>query len=244
MIGASRHHISVGGAAGNGLLNGLVSYWKLDEASGTLYDSHGSNDSTTEIGITYGTTGKIDDSITSTSGDYVSMGDVLDFDYNEPFTFSAWLKQASDATGFQVWCSKYQRLPNRGYVFGRFNNNFTFNLRQNDSFNRLDMTSSLSGAAADGWYHLVITYDGSADPTGVKFYKNGVVDTSPTTNYDTLTTTTTNTGAFNISSRQNGNSSWVGDIDELGVWNVELSSSDVSDLYNSGSGLSYDNFTS
>ena len=30
----------------NGLLTGLVSYWELDEANGTRYDAHGTNDLT------------------------------------------------------------------------------------------------------------------------------------------------------------------------------------------------------
>lgn len=48
-----------------------------------------------------------------------------------------------------------------------------------------------------------------------------------------------NTTKLFLGTASNGAGDWVGRVDEFGIWNRTLSASEVSDLYNSGSGLAY-----
>ena len=83
-----------------------------------------------------------------------------------------------------------------------------------------------------GWYHVVMTFDG----TNLKLYVNGdLKDTNSNSNYST----TDQTGVFSIGRRADTQTLYYnGKIDEVTLWNTALSASAVTALYNSGSGLS------
>ena len=82
-----------------------------------------------------------------------------------------------------------------------------------------------------GWYHVVMTFDG----TNLILYVNGdEKDTNSNSNYST----TNQNGVFSIGRRDDTNSLYYnGIIDEVAFWNTALSANAVSTLYNSGSGL-------
>ena len=228
----------------NGLLTGLESYFKLDEASGTLVDSHGSNDSTSTSNVTYGATGIINDGLSfSGTTSYTSHGDVLDFDSTDPHSFSMWINPDADGT-LEIPLSKYDTSGRRGYfVYLDANDKPFYTLRNNDSTNLLTAAATTATIkAADGLVHLVVTYDGSEAASGVTIYVDGS-SVSLTTVKDSLSATSINSAPFNISSRNDGSNSFDGVVDEVGVWSRELSSTDVTNLYNSGSGLAYGDFT-
>ena len=85
------------------------------------------------------------------------------------------------------------------------------------------------------WYHIVVTYNTS---TGWKLYQNGTLKDS-NSNIETIKTPgTLNTNYIGwVDSGTNRH--WDGLIDEIAVWDKELSSSEVTELYNSGDGLQY-----
>ena len=110
--------------------------------------------------------------------------------------------------------------------------------------NRLSILSPANGMPADGsWYHIVVVYDGAA---------NGLVTSSYTLkiyiNGSEVTTSEFGTQGNGLSDSEGPiNPNYVGFgrnpggfylreslIDEFGYWNQELSSSQVSSLYNSG----------
>ncbi len=87
------------------------------------------------------------------------------------------------------------------------------------------------------WYHLAVTYDGSINPTGLKTYINGNL-TTPVSNARSSTNFTSfNTGPsknFEIGART-GNSRYNQQLmDEVAIFNSELSATNISDIYNSG----------
>jgi len=232
-------------AASNGLLTGLESYYKLDEASGTIADSHGANDSTTETSLTYGATGIINDCIDfNGSSSDIGFGNVHDYDgYSDPMSVSMWVRH--DSIGAQqVWCGKQlntspydgwsMRVTPTGKVDWLFR---TDDSPQSDAIH-VTSTAALSSST---WYHLVFAYDGSADVSGMTIYIDGSV-AATTTIYNSMTGTTNTTADFYIGSRDGSASFMNGTIDEVGIWSRELSSADVTALYNSGSGLAYSNF--
>ena len=86
--------------------------------------------------------------------------------------------------------------------------------------------------AGGGWYHVVLTFDG----TNLILYVNGdEKDTNSNSNYST----TNQTGVFSIGRRHDTQALYYnGKIDEVTLWNTALSSNAVAALFNSGTGLS------
>ena len=84
------------------------------------------------------------------------------------------------------------------------------------------------------WYHIVVTYDGSSTGAGLKMYVNNNLTTSGSPDFttsDSVSSYDFAIGAIRHSPFSNGHD---GRIDELAVWNSELSSSNVAAIYNSG----------
>ncbi len=89
----------------------------------------------------------------------------------------------------------------------------------------------------DSWQHLVLTYNGSTNASGVIIYVNGTSVGGMNIDADTLDTNFTFWDTF--IGGGGGVNTFNGSIDEFGIWNVTLSASEVSDLYNNGAGLSF-----
>ena len=169
--------------------------------------------------------------------DYVTMGTgTLEFNRTTPFTFSLWIKphQAEFSAiigntfnggfyqGYMIWqqvdganVALYCRLRKDPSHFVQFETTSTFSLNQ--------------------WYHIAMTYDGTGVNTGLKMYVNGVNQAGTRSGTMTIDLNwSRNTIPFNIGSRMNGDKPFNGVIDEVGVFNSELSASDVTSIYNSG----------
>lgn len=83
------------------------------------------------------------------------------------------------------------------------------------------------------WHHLLGTYDGTTNANGIKLYVDGVLNvqgTASSTGINSFTATEPTIGATT------GGGSWrfEGNIDEVAVWDSELSASDVSTIYGTG----------
>ena len=80
----------------------------------------------------------------------------------------------------------------------------------------------------DTWYQVAATYDGTTQ----RFYVNG--------NFDASAVRDLNTGSGNVKIGKQPDWSgayFKGEIDEVGIWDKALTATEISALYNSGSGL-------
>jgi len=228
---------------------GLVSHWILDEASGTRFDSHGSNDLTDNNTVTSTTDGSdtvavFDDS----NSEYLSITDAAQSGL-EPtdFTMSAWYKMdrlPSTATkqSMGIMGKKAETGTNESY-------NFNFNDFDNDlevSFGNSSgkdniRTSSPFAASGDvsNWVHLMITYDNSTRT--IKIYKNGS-EVVNSTNTSGSTPTLNSASEFSLGRGNYSDSTayFAGRMKHVSVWNVVKTTTDVQDVYNSGTPLNYD----
>ena len=226
------------------LSSGLVSYWKLDESSGTTtYDAHGSNNGTVmgpaigqnvkELGSSYYFDG---------SNDYVSIPNSSSLDITgTAISLSVWIYTTS-SNGTQVIFSKIVQQDAHPYPY------FQYNLQLYYSSSKLYPRFLLSiggnyyyasdvnyNITSNTWHHIVGTYDGST----MRLYVDGAINATKSV-----------TGSIDHYSAPvyigvNGalNEAFKGYIDETGVWNRTLSASEVSTLYNMGTGMSYENIT-
>jgi hypothetical protein len=218
---------------------GCVAYYTLNEASGDALDSVAGNDGTPS-GVTYGATGKIGDAYTFDGiNDYVSMGDVLDFNYDEEFSISAWVK-CDTLLRLNTIAAKLEGASNyRGWQFYIASDN-KINLAFIDTLSNLTSFSSPAVISSTGvWYHVAATKPVSAT-TGWKIYLNGVSQTLADDSVGTLASSTLNAVDLSIGGRSTIVDGYFdGEIDEVALFDTALTAAQITELYNSGTGKTY-----
>ena len=115
-------------------------------------------------------------------------------------------------------------------------------IQDNKIFFRLRSTNNafffIKGTVAipnETWTHYVVTYDGSQSVSGMKLYKNGSAESVTTSTSGTVTRFANQALPFNLGTRDDDpNIAYSGIMDEVSAYNVELSASAVSTIYNSG----------
>ena len=225
--------------SGNPLWDGLQAYYTADN---TPNDALGNYNGTLTNGATYGT-GIINQGFSFDGvNDYVNLGNNLDFDGSTPFTFNAWVNKS--ASKFHSIISKQGSSPNyTGYIF-RINQSGAGKLElliNNVSSTNWIYCSSTTAYTNGAYSMLTVTYDGSQDANGVTFYINGV-DAGLAITANNLTLSASNSNDCTLGAAPLGGNNYMnGLVDEVGIWDRELTASEVTELYNSGSAKQYPN---
>lgn len=224
------------------LIDNLISYWKLDESSGNAEDIHSTNDLTNNNTVTY-TTGKINNGADFESGSSqsLSVADNASLSITGALSISCWVNFESLPTGaIRALVSKYDSAGQQSFLFGYREDTGPTGLHvrltddgTTDKAYLWSWTPSLST-----WYHVVMVYDPSqATATDrVITYINGSSQGVGTESWDA--SIYDSTASFRLGATDDGNY-FDGIIDEVGIWNKVLSSTEVTSLYNSGNGLAY-----
>ena len=226
------------------LTDSLVSYWKFNETSGDAADSHGANTLTNTNTATY-STGHINNAcyLAEASNQYFAVGDTASLDITGDISMSCWVYLAN--------ITEQMLFMNKSNWDGGSNIAYVFYI---DGASKLTVDLSSDGSQAVGSYHretqstasvsattwTMVTATFDVDTNNVDLYVNGSVVTS---------TQTYGTGVSGIhNSNQDlsiggaataANDKLDGRMDECGIWSRTLTSGEVSELYNAGSGLSY-----
>lgn len=210
--------------------NGLVGYWKMDEATNTSRsDLSGNGNTLTEttgddidgVGGQFGNAGDFENS--TSEAEYLLITDAgqMGLDITGNITLCAWIKPES--------------LPGSSIV-GKFNSpNLAYNLQLTtngriqfylspDGTDYSNSSSSLVSAISTGvWSHVCGTYDGNLMRVFVNGQQNG-------------TSTSYSSGTYNGSAEFRIGGAWGdyfdGIIDETRVYNRTLTPSEISELYN------------
>ena len=224
---------SLGDAAPATLLNDLVAYWKLDEASGARADSAGAN-TLTDNNTVLGATGKIGlgalfaaattEYLSSADNAALSMGD---FD----FTIGLWFNATTSLTQ-RTLIAKGDGNTSNATEYALY---LTVGSLQFDVMNG-SATGSIASAALSlsTWYYALAWYDATANTVNLKINNVAVTPVSyGGGSYDS-------THPFNIG-RWPVFNLWYYDgiIDEVGIWKRKLTDAEQTALYNSGNGRSW-----
>lgn len=167
--------------------------------------------------------------------DYVLCGGggIYNKDRFDTFSISAWVKP-TNFTAINIIVAK--RLDSG--VFPGYQLSLTtaglpsFTLDNNNASNAIGVTSN-GGIALNNWTHVCVTYDGSSNASGVKFYISGVLQTN-TIAINNLTASATSAGTFCIGARSGSSAYFPGKIDEVSFWNSTLSAAQVGEIYGTG----------
>jgi hypothetical protein len=223
------------------LSTNLVSYWKLDEASGDAADSKGSN-TLSNIGTMTYATGKINNGAVIATGKYLKILDAAQtgLDLSGDFTLGFWVKFNSlpGVEGEMYFINKYGGSSGTdSYLLELYNAGGTLELygvtcADGSTPHAAEQSWTPSTAT---WYYVNMVYTASAHT--VKFYINGsaisvAIDVTDTSIYN-------GTAPFVVGAYNNGSNTLDGIMDEIGVWSRVLSETEIYTLYNSGRGLQY-----
>lgn len=226
-----------GGGIRLGLKRKLEAYWKLEEASGTRYDSHGNhaltdNNTVTQATGIRGSAGQF----TAANSEYLSELDTTGLSLGtSDFTIAAWCY--IDSTG----ANRFIVAKNDGIAAATSE----FLLYYDNAATRFKFTVYHSGASttatADSlgapstatWYFIVAAHKNTGDVLSIEA-NGGAADTVAFTAAPNDTAT-----AFTIGAAANAGSPFNGRIDEVAVWRRVLTAKEIAYLYNGGVGRTY-----
>lgn len=225
------------------VIDNLIGYWSLDEASGNALDAHGSNDLTETSGTIASATGKVGNARDFEAADtelflHSSNADLTTGDID--FSIALWINAESLPGGSAV----YDYLAKFGLSAG---GQAEYLIGYNDATDRhrivvrnaadsanVTLEAANAGAASTAtWYFIVAWHDSVNNTLNIQV-NNGTVDSVSHT-----VGVNSGTDAFAIGARSNSTSFFDGLIDEVGFWKKCLGSDERTWLYNSGNGRSY-----
>ena len=172
------------------------------------------------------------------TGDYIDCTDNDMFSFgngatDSPFSISAWIKM-DDTSGFRIF-NKYAGTTTE-YSFGTGGAEklqfFIFD-GANTFFNRARLYNTILNTGQ--WYHVVATYSGvggSNAQDGMKIYVDGVKVDDTTISAGAYTAMNNKTTPVYIGKLDTSYAN--GKIDETAIFNTELTSAQVLEIYNNG----------
>lgn len=215
------------------LTNGLVGFWKMDEAGDAARADFAGNgnsltesasDTVTQVVGKFGFAGDFE------SGDteYLSVADSASLSITGNLTLAAWIKPETVSSGSYNIMGKWDG-SNESYRLIQIDDEIRFEI---DAGNQYVQTTA-SNLTAGTWYHVVGVYTSGNNATA-KIYINGAEATTSTTG--TIPSSIgDDAGAFAIGVEDISTSPtgyYDGVIDEARVYNRALSNTEVSQLYN------------
>ena len=179
--------------------------------------------------------------LNSTSASYFTANspDALNFDTDDPFSIEAWVYCKSDYYKESYHEPLIGKLDgsDRGWMLNAYsrdlNTGWEFKLVLTDTDGSyITRTYRTAQFSVSTWFHVVGTYDGSGLKEGINVYVDAVASVNSPGSSGTMDTLT-NSAPVGVNGE--GNPDLYG-LDEIVVWNQELSGAQVATRYNSGAG--------
>ena len=207
----------------------LVGHWKMEEGSGDLLlDVSGNENHATisnSLGISWipGQSG-LALKLNGENGRYGIVPHNPTIDITQQITIAAWIRPNSLNNAQILSKGEPDGYELSTIVGGKIE--FRFNRESNGSTYRL---RSVTNYPTDGstWMHVAVTFNG----TTATIYINGIADNSA--NYNPVLINS-NTADLNIGSRKNGSNKWIGDLDEVMLYDRALAAEEITSLSSSG----------
>lgn len=222
-------------------LTNLISYWKLEEASGTRADSHGSHNLTDNNTVTQagGKSGNAAEFLRANQ-EYLSVASHANFTPGAgSFSFTLWV-YPTHGSGVHGVLSKWNNNTTKQYCLylGIAATRFPSFIVTSDgnSDNQLDWSSGLTQNA---WSFVACVFDYGANT--MKLSVNGATFV---TKSHTGGIYSGGSDPFILGKDQSTTNGFTGRIDEVAFWKGRaLTQVEVTDLYNSGTGKFYPSFS-
>lgn len=163
--------------------------------------------------------------------EYINASHVVDYNFSisEEFSISCWVRYENDANYPVIMAKSNPDSPYTGVWLYAYSNAIFLDL-YDESGTQMYRSSSVN-PEGQGWTHIVATYDGSNDWSGIHIYINGTLSDGAGTGSGLGQVANT----FPCVIGSSGGSAWFfeGDIDELATWRgIALDNSDIEILCN------------
>ena len=162
--------------------------------------------------------------------DYLEGGDIHQYDIANAFSIGMWVKPDNLAASRLLFSKATLDANVNGYMLRHNITTGELYLQMRTTLVNRNFTFD-TALTAGVWQYIVFTYAGGSNINGAHVYRNGVKSTTPASG--TLTGTMLQGQPFRIGQR-NDSFYFSGPMDEITVWNKELSQSEVDELYNGG----------
>jgi len=214
-----------------------IAWWKLNDGSGTTAaDDSGNGNTGTLTGTPAWGTGPNSngDLIFDGTDDYATIANESNFDFErtQPFSITFWIKVDAGASANRVIAEKTSTFGNQhGYVvFADTDNQRIRFLFIETTGGAIQVVGNAGDVIAGNWYFVACTYDGSSTGAGLKVYVNAGTAVSGS---GTIATSILNDSDFSIGKPSLAGRFW-GELDDVRVYNVELTSVEVGALNSGG----------
>lgn len=219
------------------LSTNLVSYWELEETSGTRYDATATNNDLTDNNTVTSTTG-----VQGTGADFTSA--------NSEFLSGTKVGTTGSAGTYNMWVYINDTSEKGTFLEDGGDGGGTNGVAIGVGSGNLDTNGNNllvpfwgvdwqdTGVTLGTGWHMVTVVLGTDKKA--KVYKDGTLVFTGTATYGTL-----NTGFY--LGKSNNNTSFYryfdGALDEVGAWTRALSAGEIAALYNGGTGIPYESAT-
>lgn len=219
----------------NKVAGALVSWWTLDQASGTRTDSNSLNNLTDNNTVASATGKKsLAADFEASSSEYLSIANGsqtgLDLQTAAGFTVAGWLNLESLAStlGYSQIVMGKDAASTNGWQIRQNSGDSKLEWVRHDAVASLATTTALTTAT---WYHFVFTFDG----TNLSVYLNGKLEATAA-----YTLHTTSSAQFEMGRAPSETARYFdGLVDESGVYSRPLTYGEVLDLYCLGAAITY-----
>lgn len=217
------------------LTDNLVSYWKMEDVN----DAVGSRTLTNNNTVTF-TSGKVNNAGSfNGSNQYLSRASDSGLQITGALTIAFWI-YCDTLTGTQAIVAKSNGdISNYEFEISRGSSG-QLSFTSSNASNYFNAYTGNSLITASSWYFVVMRKSGNVNGTDtITFRVNGSNNTT-TVGSANISNVGTSTYDFTIGRRGGGTAQYFdGLIDEVGIWNKNMSDAEADQLYNSGSGTTY-----
>lgn len=229
---------------------GTIAHWKMNDntSSAVIKDSIDGHDGTfydenTPKTVTsdHATTGQVNGGLDfDGTNDYATFSDHADFSpVGSPFSIAAWISIGHEgATEFLIldkWeTNKYEW---QFIISGDALYFHLYDVSASAQIGRVD-TADYSAWESAGFIFVVATYDGGASNSSVKLYLNGEQsdDSDSENNPESFVAVENNDAVLRMALASGSPNKAIGVIDNVAVFDTELTQSQITTLYNDSNG--------
>jgi len=160
----------------------------------------------------------------------------FDFDIDTPFSLSIWCKRPTPVGAVNTLISKaLSTNPNDGWRVWLWNGDDKIRFNIDSTVAQYEIIEATTNFNDDLWHLYCCCFDGTSNKNGMRIYVDGVLDTVGTET--AMSGTMVNDLICNIGAFSGNDSRWEGEIDEVTIFDYNLTPTLVALLYNNGNGL-------
>lgn len=240
--------MNAGHPAGGSPVGSQVGYWKFDEGQGTIAYSSGTSKSNltlssmsspASVGISgWNPNGMINKALSfDGSNDKAAVSSNTALSITGALTISAWIRMQNTALDERPIISKWNSTGDqRGYTLAMSSGDTVcLSLDSDGAAGGIDSGCSTTVLSKNTWYHITAVFTPS---TSIRIYINGKHDGGLNSGVDSAIYA--NTADFQVGGSVSGwNNLFAGDVDEVKVYNYDLTPSEVLLDYNRGQGINF-----